>query len=65
MCNDLFECVNKKSLFKTPLYDYVINTSQDYGKEEKNSALEAFEESSNGFCPKDCGKCNEKKQCLN
>ena len=64
MCNDLFDCVNKKSLAKTPLYDYIINTSQDYGKEEKKSAIEAFEESTNGFCPKDCGKCNEKKQCL-
>ena len=64
MCNDLFDCVNKKSLVKTSEYDYIINTSQDYATEEKKNALEAYEESINGFCSKDCGKCNEKKQCL-
>ena len=64
MCNDLFDCVEKKSLVKEPLYDYEIKTSQDYGKEEKSNAIEGYEESSNGFCPKDCGRCNEKKECL-
>ena len=64
MCNDLFDCVNKKSLVKNSTYDYEINTSQDYGKEESKNALDAYEESSNGFCPKDCGRCNEKKECL-
>lgn len=64
MCNDLFDCVDQKSLVKTPIYDYIINTSQDYGKEENKAPIEAYEESSNGFCPKDCGICNEKKECL-
>ena len=64
MCNDLFDCVARKSLVKNPNYDYIINTSQDYGKEENKTSIEAYEESSNGFCPKDCGRCNEKKQCL-
>ena len=64
MCNDLFECVSKKSLVKVPLYDYIINTSQDYATEEKKKAIEAYEESSNGFCPKDCSICDPNKQCL-
>ena len=64
MCNDLFDCVNKKSLVKNPLYDYTINTNQNYATEEKKTSLEAYEESINGFCPKDCAECNEKKQCL-
>ena len=54
----------QKIIFKTSEYDYIINTSQDYATEEKKNALEAYEESINGFCSKDCGRCNEKKQCL-
>ena len=61
---DIFDCVNKKSLVKDPLYDYIINTNQDYGTEEKKKAIEAYEESSNGFCPKDCSICTEQKKCL-
>ena len=64
MCNDIFDCINKKSLVKNDLYDYAINTNQNYANEEKQNTLEAYEESINGFCPKDCGKCNQKKQCL-
>ena len=66
ICNDLFDCVDKKSLVKDTsfIYDYIINTSQDYGNEEKKTSIEAFEESSNGFCPIHCGRCNEKKECL-
>ena len=66
MCNDLFDCVEKKSLVKSSafVYDYIINTSQDYGKEEAKAPIVAYEESSNGFCPKNCARCNEKKACL-
>ena len=66
MCNDLFDCVDKKSLVKSSsfAYDYEINTSQDYGKEETKAPIIAYEESSNGFCPINCGRCNEKKECL-
>ena len=64
VCNDLFDCVEKKSLVKGPNYDYVINTSQDFGEQENKESIEGFEESSNGFCPKECGRCNEKKECL-
>ena len=64
LCNDLFDCVEKKSLVKESNYDYEINTSQDYAKEEKKASMEAYEESDNGFCPKNCGRCNEKKVCL-
>ena len=66
ICNDLFDCVNKKSLVKNSafVYDYEINTSQDYGKEETKAPIVAYEESSNGFCPLNCGRCNEKKECL-
>ena len=59
-----FDCVEKKSLVKESNYDYEINTSQDYAKEEKKASMEAYEESDNGFCPKNCGRCNEKKVCL-
>ena len=64
MCNDLFDCVEKKSLVKEAIYDYEINTSQDYETEKKKTAIIAYEESSNGFCPKDCAICNDKKICL-
>ena len=64
MCNDLFDCVKNKSLVKNAIYDYEINTSQDYGQEENKTSIEAYEESTDGFCPKDCGRCNEKKECL-
>ena len=64
MCNDLFDCVEKKSLAKEAIYDYDINTSQDYENEKKKNAIVAYEESLNGFCPKDCAKCNDQKICL-
>ena len=64
MSNDLFDCVNKKSLVKVPIYDYEIRTSQNYGLEEKSKEIISYETQSNSFCPKYCIKCNEKKECL-
>ena len=65
LCNDMFDCVEKKSLLKNVEYDYITKTSQDYDSiiDEKISE-NAYELSNNGKCPKFCSQCNEKGECL-
>ena len=65
ICNDMFDCVEKKSELKDIKYDYEIKTSQDLIEEEKNSFLENFcELSKNGKCPIKCIQCDESSKCL-
>ena len=68
ICNDMFDCVNKKSELKEESYnyDYIIKTSQniedaeiDISDNENN-----YELSFNGICPKDCKHCYENKKCI-
>ncbi len=55
LCNDMFDCVEKKSLLKNVVYDYDSKTSQDYDTIKKEKITEnAFELSNNGKCPINC-----------
>ena len=68
LCNDMFECVEKKSEIKEDAfnYDYKINTTQnierakDENIEEKNN----YELSDEGICIKYCKQCKENKKCI-
>ena len=65
LCNDLFDCVEKKSLLKDITYDYEIKTSQDLIESEKEPFSEDnYELSTNGKCPKNCKQCNQLGQCI-
>ena len=68
MCNDMFDCVEKKSLRKDEDYDYdyEIKTSQilDELIEEEAVTELAYELTDNGTCPKDCLQCYDKKVCF-
>jgi hypothetical protein len=59
LCNDMFECVEKKSLLKEDInYTYISKTSQDIEEEEsKPFSEEAYELSTNGICPQYCIYC--------
>ena len=66
LCNDMFDCVEKKSLLKEDIvYDYEIKTTQDLEVIENEAiSQDAYELSTNGKCPKDCSQCNELSQCI-
>ena len=61
LCNDMFECVEKKSLLKDDIiYDYTIKTSQNIISSEKGKfSKEYYELSENGICPQNCTQCKE------
>ena len=67
LCNDMFDCVEKKSLIKnsTFYYDYDIKTNQLI-EELINEEIEplSYELSDDGVCPKDCLQCNNLTQCF-
>ncbi|MBO6244505.1 MAG: PT domain-containing protein, partial [Clostridia bacterium] len=67
MCNDLFDCVDKKSETKeeTYYYDYTILTSQNLEDAEINNPdnTSNYELSDNGVCPKDCQQCQKNNKC--
>ena len=66
LCNDLFDCVEKKSTLKDDIiYDYESRTSQDLEMEEISKFSEdSYEQSINGKCPLYCSQCNELGQCF-
>ena len=65
LCNDMFDCVEKKSLLKELKYDYESRTTQNYAEINKEKIEEdSYELSTNGKCPKFCHQCNEKGECL-
>ena len=65
-CNNLFDCVEKKSEFKELAYDYnLTNVSmQILLPNETKNYEEAYEESENGKCPKNCSECYENAKCF-
>ena len=68
ICNDMFDCVNKKSIIKSDSYnyDYAIKTSQNINT-ITNDSIEGqanYEISSDGICPINCKLCKENKKCL-
>ena len=66
LCNDMFDCIAKKSLVKESsyTYDYKPLTTQKYSAiRSMNISSEAYELSDDGFCPKYCNKCNLNQIC--
>ena len=65
LCNDMYDCVEKKSELKEVVYDYSSRTSQEYDTISKEKIEEdGYELSNNGKCPLNCHQCNEKRECL-
>ncbi|MCF0116458.1 MAG: hypothetical protein HUJ61_00220, partial [Bacilli bacterium] len=66
MCNDMFECVEKKSQRKEEAYylDYESLTTQDIDDaEEKGFNSNNYELSEDGKCPKYCKNCDLNGRC--
>ena len=66
-CNDIFDCIEKKSVIKDNAYtyDYEIKTSQNIQKsKEEKCSTDNYELSEDGQCSVNCKKCKEKKECL-
>ena len=68
LCNNMFDCVDKKSEIKEDsyLYDYEIKTSQniDRTEEEISNNSTNYELSNDGKCPQYCSHCLENKICI-
>ena len=66
LCNDMFDCVDKKSLLKNNIiYDYETKTTQDYRQIDRGQVIkDVYELSSNGKCPINCAQCDEKGYCV-
>ena len=68
LCNNMFNCVDKKSELKNDAYnyDYKIKTSQNIEdadiKEADNKTN--YELSEDGQCPSNCKQCLENKKCI-
>ena len=67
ICNDIFDCVDKKSEIKEDsfIYDYIPKTSQNI--EEANeldpNEKDNYELSNDGVCPQFCKQCKENNKC--
>ena len=68
MCNDMFDCVDKKSEIKKDsyIYDYQIKTSQNIENAETSFSDNEtnYELSENGICPINCKHCLLNNKCL-
>ena len=65
-CNDMFDCIDKKSTSKTSFYDYPINentSSQKLSVIKDFQPIIGYEKSENGKCPKNCSQCKDNKKC--
>ena len=65
MCNDMIDCIRKKSLIKnnTYTYDYTIETSQIPSQLNNSPVLIGYEESDDGICKINCSQCYFNKTC--
>ena len=68
ICNDLFDCVDKKSETKESSYkiEYTPKTSQniDEANDLPPDKETNFELSDDGICPQNCRQCKEKNKCF-
>ena len=68
LCNDIFDCIDKKSEIKDHeyIYDYEIETSQNIKKSNNAElSLDNYELSDDGKCPINCVHCKgDNKNCL-
>jgi hypothetical protein len=69
ICNNMFDCVDKKSEIKEESYDYdyVIKTTQnvDRAEDEDFNNEDNYELSEDGVCPINCKHCAQNKKCFN
>ena len=65
LCNDMFDCIEKKSLPKnnTYYYDYEIKATQIYSDLNNGETFIEYELSENGVCPIHCNQCNTDYRC--
>jgi hypothetical protein len=67
ICNDMFDCVKKKSTTKSDSYkyDYKSKTSQslDRAEAEISDDVNNYELSKDGLCPQYCKLCTESQGC--
>ena len=65
LCNDIYDCIEKKSLVKndTYLYDYTALTTNLYNQLQQSKDLVGYELSDDGICPKYCSQCSKNKKC--
>ena len=65
VCNDLFDCIEKKSEAKsnTFTYDYLSYSTQRYAFIETGQIFIGAELGEDGVCPKNCVQCLENKKC--
>ena len=66
LCNDMFDCIEKKSLIKntTYYYDYSINTSQNLTELRNSDISIGYEITTNGKCRQNCGQCYINDTCF-
>ena len=63
LCNDMFDCIDKKSEAKEYEYDYEPVTTQNYNKLREIEISTAYELSNDGICPQFCSQCSKNKRC--
>ena len=66
LCNDMFDCIEKKSLIKnsTYYYDYDIKTSQIQSDLINDTILIGYEINTNGKCRQNCSQCFDNYTCF-
>ena len=65
ICNNIFDCIEKKSLVKddTFYYNYKSLTTQRYLKIYNGETFTGYELSNDGVCPIYCSQCSKNKKC--
>ena len=65
ICNNIFDCIEKKSLVKddTFYYNYKSLTTQRYLKIYNGETFAGYELSNDGVCPIYCSQCSKNKKC--
>ena len=65
ICNDMFDCIDKKSETKKESYYYEYSplTTQNFNKLPNVEVLSAYELSIDGVCPLYCSQCTKNKNC--
>ena len=65
LCNNMFDCIEKKSLAKedTYYYDYTALTTQQFSQLPDIETFVSYELSNDGACPMYCSQCSANKKC--
>ena len=65
MCNDIYDCIEKKSLLNenSLKYDYEPLTTQRYSDLDNIENIISYENGNDGICPINCIQCLENKKC--